>query len=29
VKGKTSGTVGGQVQTWSVQTAGEIKLKVV
>jgi len=29
VKGKTSGTVGGQVQTWSVQTAGETKLKIV
>ncbi|HJZ79324.1 MAG TPA: hypothetical protein VKD91_03230 [Pyrinomonadaceae bacterium] len=29
VNGKTSGTVSGQVQTWSVQTAGETKLKAV
>src|SRR5262245_8118920 len=31
VSGKTSGTVGGPTsfQTWSVQTAGETKLKVV
>jgi hypothetical protein len=31
VKGKTSGTVGGPTnfQTWSVQTAGETKLKAV
>jgi hypothetical protein len=29
VKGQTSGTFGGQVQTWSVQTAGETKLKAV
>lgn len=29
VQGKTTGTVGGQVQTWTVQTAGETKLKAV
>lgn len=29
VNGKTTGTVGGQVQTWKVQTAGETKLKAV
>jgi hypothetical protein len=27
VKGKTSGTVSGNFQSWSVQTAGETKLK--
>jgi hypothetical protein len=27
VKGQTSGTVGGVVQTWSVQSAGQSKLK--
>jgi len=29
VKGKTSGTVSGTFQSWSVQTAGETKLKAV
>jgi|SRR5579863_2725824 len=29
VKGETSGSIGGVVQTWSVQSAGQSKLKVL